>query len=352
MRSPFDKRVSVYSSRFFFALWSVLLLGSCVHIPDAQELALRRSQLDTPYSAQMPYPNSQFISLNGSEYHYRVHSPASAEGQGTSSSQKIGVLLVHGLGASTFSWRNIAPVLAQEGYLIVSVDLPGFGFSQRFPGAEKDDGQRAQDLWTLLEEGFRGIDSWLLVGHSYGGRITLRMAWEEPEKTWAWAGISPAVLGTNGPNFLVNLWPFRDWIKGFLSSSFQQAEGVAETLEAAYGRPPYPEEVQGYLAPFLAEDALEAFLVFSQIENPQAVRDPEGRISKKWAKELLPELEVPVHLLWGREDEWVPWGQSQDILQTVPPQSKGELKILEDAGHVAQETHPAETLAFLRGILP
>jgi pimeloyl-ACP methyl ester carboxylesterase len=82
------------------------------------------------------------------------------------------LLLVHGLGSHSHSWRLIAPALERERHLLM-VDLPGHG---RTP-AEEDSGTftgQARSLAGFLRaEGMEGVD---MVGTSLGGQLVLEMA--------------------------------------------------------------------------------------------------------------------------------------------------------------------------------
>ncbi len=68
----------------------------------------------------LPFTGSRFEAVDGITLHYSVWKPAEKKTKGK-------VLLVHGLGGSTFSWRNNVAALTEEGYFVMAVDLPGIG---------------------------------------------------------------------------------------------------------------------------------------------------------------------------------------------------------------------------------
>jgi pimeloyl-ACP methyl ester carboxylesterase len=87
------------------------------------------------------------------------------------------VVLLHGWGASSQSLAGVAASLA-TGFRVVSVDLPGFGWS----GAPTDawgTAQYADHVRQLLDE--LGLGKVALVGHSFGGRIAIFLAATHPE---------------------------------------------------------------------------------------------------------------------------------------------------------------------------
>ncbi len=120
--------------------------------------------------------HSQFVRAAGLKWHVQ------RLGQGPT------LLLAHGTGAATHSWRDLMPALAEH-FDVVSVDLPGHGFTDLpGPAGLSLDGM-AKRLRALLEQ----IDARpaVGVGHSAGAAILSHMT--------ARAHIDPRLLvGLNG----------------------------------------------------------------------------------------------------------------------------------------------------------
>ena len=83
------------------------------------------------------------------------------------------LLLVHGTGAATHSWRALAPLLARH-FRVVGVDLPGHGFTSAPPRGQYALPQMAAALAGLLAE--LDVRPQFAVGHSAGAAIAIRMA--------------------------------------------------------------------------------------------------------------------------------------------------------------------------------
>ncbi|WP_237267622.1 alpha/beta fold hydrolase BchO [Sulfitobacter alexandrii] len=83
------------------------------------------------------------------------------------------VLLVHGAGGATQSWRHLMPILA-ETFHVIAVDLPGQGFTRL--GARQRCGLEpmAEDLARLCAA--EGWQPRAIIGHSAGAAIALQMA--------------------------------------------------------------------------------------------------------------------------------------------------------------------------------
>jgi magnesium chelatase accessory protein len=133
------------------------------------------------------WPNresSRFVRAGGLRWHVQVmgHGPA--------------LLLVHGTGAATHSWRDLAPRLARH-FTVVAPDLPGHGFSGRPPAERASLPGVARSLAALLAT--LDVSPAVAVGHSAGAAILARMCVD--------GDIAPKVLVSLNGAFL----PFGGW---------------------------------------------------------------------------------------------------------------------------------------------
>jgi magnesium chelatase accessory protein len=82
------------------------------------------------------------------------------------------LLLVHGTGAATHSWRGLMPLLAPQ-FSVIAPDLPGHGFTQSPPSHRLSLPGMATDIGALLRK--LEVRPEIAVGHSAGGAILARM---------------------------------------------------------------------------------------------------------------------------------------------------------------------------------
>lgn len=109
------------------------------------------------------------VKINDLDLNYRVTKPEKS---------KKNILILHGWGAISFSWHNTAYLLAEAGYNIIAVDLPGFG-----------DTPPPKDIWGTDEyvdfiHSFckkKGLKDFVLLGHSFGGALSLKFTYNHPE---------------------------------------------------------------------------------------------------------------------------------------------------------------------------
>jgi len=121
------------------------------------------------------------------------------------------IVLLHGWGASSYSFRHALARLPERGVRVIAVDLRGFGLSDKptRPG-EYSLAAFCADLDAVLDE--LSLNSPALVGHSMGGGVALHYALTKPERVSRIALINPVglvplkmlVLGRAAPH-----WPFR-----------------------------------------------------------------------------------------------------------------------------------------------
>lgn len=117
-----------------------------------------------------PYPDSRYFVSGDYSLHYRIV-PAEGTFRGR-------VLLLHGFMCSTYAWRNMAPLLAAQGYECVAVDLPDFGYSTR-ETAETEKIPREELLVSLMQS-IASTDEWIVAGHSMGGGVAVNIAVSHP----------------------------------------------------------------------------------------------------------------------------------------------------------------------------
>jgi magnesium chelatase accessory protein len=109
------------------------------------------------------WPNraaSRFVVADGLRWHVQVM------GSGPP------ILLIHGTGAATHSWRDLAPLLARD-FTVIAPDLPGHGFTETPDAEGLSLAGMARGLGALLDA--LGVEPVLAVGHSAGAAIAMQM---------------------------------------------------------------------------------------------------------------------------------------------------------------------------------
>ncbi len=239
------------------------------------------------------------------------------------------VVLLHGIGASVYTWRLIIQELARH-YKVTAVDLPGFGKSSKHvAGSYGLDQQRARILSFLDAV---DIGHARLIGSSMGATIALWMAHENPKRFSDVVALAPATNPALVPRRLSKWIARAPYISRTLNPAtmkliLRQIIHREEILA--------PETVQAYLEPFLDNgDSLRTFLsAMELLGDPRLPACYEG-------------IESRVLILQGERDRMVSVSSVQRLRSHIP---HATLDIHPTAGHHIMEDAPEWTVERILG---
>jgi pimeloyl-ACP methyl ester carboxylesterase len=275
--------------------------------------------------------DGRFVEVNGLDIYYIARGPT--DGQP--------IMLLHGLGGSTFSWRDNLTPLADAGFRVVAFDRPPFGLTEKSNSVDVSAPAQADIAAGLMDR--LGIESAIMVGHSAGGGVIAHFALQYPDRVdglifvagavGAGGGGAPAAVGgaLSFPSF--NRWlrigaralVTPEWYGNTLATAFHDQTQATEAVRAGYGRVLQVRDWDIGFAALLRDSSRNAF--------------PEER---------LPELDMPSLLIWGRADTWVPLARGEALLAALP---NATLTIYDDVGHLPAEEAPerfnADVIAWL-----
>lgn len=251
------------------------------------------------------------------------------------------VLLLHGLGESTFTWHEIAPELA-KGHRVIALDLKGFGRSDK----PKDHAYAADDQAALVARfiAAKKLDAVTIIGHSFGGTVALKTALAdgvaETRRIRRIAVIgAPALPRATAPHLdLVRIPALPDvlasalppeWIARLLLS--EAMGGAKEVSEAT---------VQGYAAPYRDPEAMHPFLATARA----IVKEKDEKIVVR----RLRQIRVPVLVVWCRKDPIVPLRSGRKLAATL---RTSRLRIIDGCHHLPQHERPRQLLSELQRFL-
>jgi pimeloyl-ACP methyl ester carboxylesterase len=291
-------------------LLAILLIGPfLVSVPPLENTVSAESLADE---------DSKFIEVNGVNVHYKTY----GEGEPT-------FILLHGFGASQFSWREVVEPLAEYG-TVIAYDRPAFGLTER-PMEWEGESPYSQDSQVELVIGLMdalGIEKATLVGNSAGGTVSMLTALKYPERVTSLILVDPAVYAGGGaPAWIRPLLgtPQFNHI-GPLFARQLEAQGT-EFLKTAWHDPSKitPEIFEGYQQPLQVENWDKALweLTVSSRESGLAER--------------VSEFDLPILVITGDDDRIVPTEQSLRLAEEL---SHAELAVIPQCGHVPHEECP------------
>ncbi len=266
------------------------------------------------------FDNSDFVKVDEIDMHFRIWNPIEGNLKGA-------ILLLHGMAGSTYSWRFTAPYLAENGYLVLVPDLPGFGLSQRKPSILHSHENRAEILWKLIDE----LDlskKWVLIGHSMGGGIVSAMSLQRSDDTRALVLVDGTVSSNKKGFFslLSRCKLIRNITSSIVDKLFVTRKKIKSFLNSAYGRLPTKEEIEAYYQPLKIKNTK---LTYSSLLRKYK--------SDSRLEERIGDISIPVLGIWGQNDKWVPLKSGEKIIQKI---SNAQLSVIEGASHCPMETHP------------
>lgn len=275
-------------------------------------------------------PDSRFVQVNGLQVHYKM------QGAGAPA-----LVLLHGFGASTFSFEAVMPSLAELG-TIIAFDRPAFGLTERPTVAEWGDQnpytiEAQSDLTVELLERF-GLTEAVLVGHSAGGSVAVVTALRHPARVKALVLVGAAVYEGGTPGWLGPLLrtPRMRRLGPLIARRF--ARTGSELLVRAWHDPSRisPATAEGYEKPLRAQGWDKALWELVMASQPLELA------------ERLREVRVPVLVLTGDSDRIVPPEQSARLAAEL---ANARLVTIADCGHLPQEERPEEFLEAVAAFL-
>jgi pimeloyl-ACP methyl ester carboxylesterase len=276
--------------------------------------------------------DSEFIEINGISVHYKR----------MGSGEPVFILL-HGFGASTFSWREVMQPLSAYGR-VIAYDRPAFGLTERplewvgkNPYTQESNIALLLGLMDAME-----IQEAVLVGNSAGGTLATAFTLAHPERVLALIEVDAAVYQTI-PNSPLLYWLFNtpqmDHL-GPLISRRLGANAGEDFLESAWHDPSKldsdPSIRAGYRVPLQAEDWDRALWQYTQ-----AARAPDFI-------EKLDQINVPTLVITGDDDQIVFPEASRRLAEDIPG---SVFKVIEDCGHLPHEECPKEFMQVVVNFL-
>ena len=272
----------------------------------------------------------------------------------------IAVLLIHGFGANTEHWRFNQPVLAQAGPTY-AIDLLGFGRSDQPKARLKDEAIDATsihygfDLWGQQVADFCRLvigRPVLLVGNSIGGVVALRAA-QLLEETPGPSPCRSVVLIDCAQRLmddkqLATQPAWMAWIRPLLKTMVRQ-RWLSTALFRNAARPGVIRSVlrQAYPSGQNIDDALIELLYepARRLGAAEAFRGFINLFDDHLGPDLMQELTLPVHLIWGENDPWEPLPEAKRWTETLA--CVQSLHVIPGAGHCPHDETPAPVNALL-----
>jgi pimeloyl-ACP methyl ester carboxylesterase len=259
----------------------------------------------------------RFVSVDGVRTYYRLQGCGPA------------LVLLHGLALSHLSWRATSSALAEH-FTVYTLDLPGFGYSDKplgYGSARRTAAFVDRFLATLR------LERVTLIGHSLGGAVALWLAIERPTRVERVVLVNVAEIGDAAAIFRVIATPIVGdlllrtitpaTMRSLLAHAYVQKQVVTSVVVASYTR-------------FIRSPGARRAL----IEHTRAYDGDKRALLPR-----LRDMSAPALIVWTDQDPYFPLSVAHELWKAVPD---ADLEVVANAGHVPQEE---QAEAFRRIVL-
>ncbi|PTM02228.1 MAG: alpha/beta hydrolase [Candidatus Arcticimaribacter sp.] len=300
------KFINTFLKIFVLFFGAILTLILVARTPNVSVETLKEQYTDS---------NSQFISVDGLEVHYKD------EGSG------FPIVLLHGTSASLHTWDAWTEELIKN-YRVIRMDLPAFGITG--PNATN---QYDLETYNRFLEAFINqleVDNFVLAGNSLGGSIGWHYASDHQEQVQQLILLDPAGFPSEKERPLIfrlaeipvvnqllkHITP-RSFVKDNLKEVYFDDSKISEAL------------IDRYHQMILREGSRTAFIERANLEG----QDDTDRLSL---------VQAPTLIIWGEDDLWIPVGNAAKFMKKL---ANSSLIVMKETGHVPMEERPMESVA-------
>ncbi len=242
------------------------------------------------------------------------------------------VVLIHGLGAYSFSWRDTAAALSRR-FTTYAVDLPGCGKTAAPAGYAYTAEAQATAVAEFIKA--QALSNPIIIGHSMGGAVCLYVAKQAGQggvpNLSKMVLVAPVTTPTSAGG-------------GALAGAMElPAPVLAElVLKQAYGkantRPVTTAQIAGYAKGLSSRDQKEAFVAYTK---------NLAKIS--FSPTELGAIKTKTLLIWGDTDNFVKMEKGENL--KALPNASWPPELVKNCGHIPQEQWPAETNRLIEAFL-
>ena len=241
------------------------------------------------------------------------------------------VVLCHGTPFSSKIWLPFAEALSAD-HTVYVWDMPGYGACSKRAEHRVDFGVQGELLADLIAEW--GLERPHVVAHDFGGAVSLRALLLHGARYRSLMLVDVVALPPTGS-------PFFNFVQGHPGVMAELPQYVHRAILAAYIRGAShrglrPEELDDLVAPWTTEEGQPAF--YRQIEqtDERFLEEIQGRLG---------EIDIPVRIVWGAEDTWIPTETGRRLCDLIPTAT---LRLVAGASHLVHFDAPVALADELR----
>ena len=241
------------------------------------------------------------------------------------------ILLLHGIGMTHNTWRQVLPLLA-ENFTVIAPDLLGHGESDK-PRADYSIGGYAngmRDLLALLD-----VNRVTVVGHSLGGGVAMQFAYQYPHLVDRFVLVGSGGLGRSvSPAIRALTLPGARPVVASVSSRRIRKITVPVLMKLHATGWKGTQDLGGFAEVYESLGDRRARAAFQHVLR--AAVDWRGQVITMIDRAYLAE-HMPAMVMWGRKDLAIPVKHAYAAKELLP---RARLHIFDDSGHMPHEDEP------------
>jgi pimeloyl-ACP methyl ester carboxylesterase len=214
------------------------------------------------------------------------------------------VVFCHGTPWSSVLWRPIADALTAR-YTVYLWDMPGYGRSSKHPDHPVDFGVQADAFNALLRHW--EVARPHVIAHDFGGAVSLRTHLVGGAEYASLMLIDVVAIPPSGSPFFKFVQDnpgLLDQLPGYVHRAIVRAY-ISNASSAALRH----DDLDGLVNPWTGDQGQPAFY--------RQIVDYDERFLRE-NEELLAKVAVPVHIVWGEQDAWIPVERAERLHTLIP----------------------------------
>jgi pimeloyl-ACP methyl ester carboxylesterase len=241
------------------------------------------------------------------------------------------LLLIHGLGGCWQWWLECLPELGRHRRTI-AIDLPGFGRSEPLP-APADMTTHAETLVAFLDQ--LGVDHAIVVSHSMGGLVAMRLAASHPQRVAANVLVCAGGIHLDARRLGLLNACFKGLYALFVRPAVLRAFALRPRLRRLLFGGAAGED--GVVDAHLAMHLVPSFAAPGFLQALGA--------AVKVANDVQPEdVAAPTLVIWGKRDPILPVAAAHELTTRLPD---GRIEVMDGVGHSPMIEHPRQFNALV-----
>lgn len=293
-----------------------LAVGGAVGAAVAVKLLTRADSVDWNDVADkvVHSDHSHFVNVDGARIHFQEFGDAS----------KPPIVLIHGYTASVYVWKTVAPMLADEGFRVIAIDLIGFGYSEKPRWFDYSIQSQARIVTRFMDR--LGIGRAVVVGSSYGGAVASTITLDSPERVEKLVLVDAVINDDLRSHPILKMVAYPgvgEVLTPFLSDSKALMRyRMHGTLAKANHHLITDERIENIRRPLYAADGHHSLLATSRNWSANHIERDANQINQ------------PTLIIWGDSDTVIPIKDGYTLNREI---LNSRFVIFKDCGHVPQE---------------